>query len=135
MRMKCLRIFPETMPRISRSLLSSLSLNIALGNACETVASTSIGSDFATHTPRIGVTEPGDAEDHICSEAQGQGPGRGSGISGATPQQSCGIDPAAAPRRSAGAFTRSPLSSLRQRFANPLVTLQPPLRRVAAGDV
>src|SRR4051794_22292338 len=48
MRMKCLRIFPETMPRISLSEPSSLSLNMALGNACDTVASISIGSDFAT---------------------------------------------------------------------------------------
>jgi hypothetical protein len=45
--MKCLRIFPETMPRISRSELSSRSLNIALGNAVVTIASTSIGSDLA----------------------------------------------------------------------------------------
>src|SRR6476659_5718451 len=44
MRMKCLRIFPDTIPRISCSLLSSLSLNMALGNAVVTVASTSIGS-------------------------------------------------------------------------------------------
>src|SRR5205085_9824470 len=50
MRMKCLRIFPDTTPRISRSELSSLSLNIALGNACDTVASISIGSDLATDT-------------------------------------------------------------------------------------
>src|SRR5687767_11176293 len=48
MRMKCLRIFPETMPRISRSELSRRSLNIALGNAVVTVASTSIGSLLAT---------------------------------------------------------------------------------------
>src|SRR5215216_40814 len=48
MRMKCLRILPETMPRISCSELSSLSLNIALGSAVVTVASTSIGSDLAT---------------------------------------------------------------------------------------
>src|SRR6185436_14536204 len=46
MRMKCLRILPETMPRISRSELSSLSLNMALGNAWETVASISMGSDL-----------------------------------------------------------------------------------------
>src|SRR5688572_1832874 len=50
MRMKCLRIFPETMPRISLSEPSSLSLNMALGNAWDTVASTSIGSDLATIT-------------------------------------------------------------------------------------
>src|SRR3954452_3433234 len=48
MRMKCLRILPETMPRISCFELSSLRLNIALGSAVVTVASTSIGSDFAT---------------------------------------------------------------------------------------
>src|SRR3954471_14810520 len=52
MRMKCLRILPETMPRISLSELSSLSLNMALGNACETVASISMGSDLATNTLR-----------------------------------------------------------------------------------
>src|SRR5688500_16267845 len=46
MRMKCLRIFPETIPRISCWLLSSLSLNIALGSAVVTMASTSIGSDL-----------------------------------------------------------------------------------------
>src|SRR4051794_947098 len=46
--MKCFRIFPDTIPRISAFELSSLSLNIALGNAVTTVASTSIGSDFAT---------------------------------------------------------------------------------------
>ncbi len=45
--MKCLRIFPETMPRISRSLLSNRSLNMALGNAVVTIASTSIGSLLA----------------------------------------------------------------------------------------
>src|SRR5258708_2245327 len=48
MRMKCLRILPETMPRISCSELSSLSLNMAFGRAVVTVASTSIGSDFPT---------------------------------------------------------------------------------------
>src|SRR5947209_4910437 len=49
MRMKCLRILPETMPRISCAPApSSLSLNMALGNAVVTVASTSIGSDLAT---------------------------------------------------------------------------------------
>src|SRR5689334_995175 len=48
MRMKCLRIFPETIPRISRSELSSFSLNMALGNAVVTVASISIGSLLAT---------------------------------------------------------------------------------------
>src|SRR5687767_12835502 len=48
MRMKCLRIFPDTIPRISCGELSSRSLNIALGNARVTVASTSIGSLFAT---------------------------------------------------------------------------------------
>jgi lipopolysaccharide/colanic/teichoic acid biosynthesis glycosyltransferase len=36
------------LPRISRSLPSSLSLNMAFGNAWETVASISIGSDLAT---------------------------------------------------------------------------------------
>src|SRR5215212_4407086 len=44
MRMKCLRIFPETCPRISLSLPSSFSLNMALGSAVITTASTSIGS-------------------------------------------------------------------------------------------
>src|SRR5687767_14370789 len=74
MRMKCLRIFPETMPRISRSLLSSLSLNIALGNACDTVASTSIGSDFATqYTPFRVSSEQGDVRDHIWRANLGQG--------------------------------------------------------------
>src|SRR6476660_4953807 len=48
MRIKCLRIFPETMPRISASELSSRSLNMALGKAMTTVASTSMGSDLAT---------------------------------------------------------------------------------------
>src|SRR5688572_3881450 len=52
MRMKCLRIFPDTMPRISWSELSSRSLNIALGNAVVTVASTSIGSDLAISSPQ-----------------------------------------------------------------------------------
>src|SRR5438874_8495964 len=52
MRMKCLRILPETMPRISRSEPSSLSLNMALGNAVVTVASTSIGSDLATNSSK-----------------------------------------------------------------------------------
>ena len=48
-RMKCLRIFPETMPRISWAPApSSLSLNMAFGKAVVTVASTSIGSDLAT---------------------------------------------------------------------------------------
>src|SRR5262249_53764476 len=49
MRMKCLRIFQETIPRISRSELSSLSLNMAFGNAVLTVASTSMGSDLAKY--------------------------------------------------------------------------------------
>ena len=48
MRIKCLRIFPETIPRITWLELSNFNLNIALGNAIVTVASTSIGSDLAT---------------------------------------------------------------------------------------
>src|SRR5215212_130221 len=57
MRMKCLRIFPETIPRISCSELSSLSLNIALGNAVVTVASTSIGSDLGTIRHSAGLSD------------------------------------------------------------------------------
>src|SRR5947208_13424266 len=54
MRMKCFRILPETMPRISLSELSSFSLNIALGSAVVTVASTSIGSLLATRSYSYG---------------------------------------------------------------------------------
>lgn len=57
--MKCLRIFPDTIPRISLSLPSSFSLNIALGSDIVTVASTSIGSLLATRVfPLVRTNDP-----------------------------------------------------------------------------
>src|SRR5947208_932401 len=72
MRMKCLRIFPETMPRISWPEPSSLSLNIAFGNAVVTVASTSIASDFATGHFSAELSDGGNGTRHGSCKPLGE---------------------------------------------------------------
>src|SRR5688572_30440780 len=123
MRMKCLRILPETMPRISRSLLSRRSLNMALGNAWDTVASISIGSDFATRVSPGGLQVRNDSGPWYAREDKAT---RRHGDQAINTGNSRPLAPS--PCR--------PLAlSSGNTLLNPPETFDPPLRRGAVGDI
>src|SRR5215204_3019913 len=110
--MKCLRIFPETMPRISLSEPSKRSLNMALGNAWETVASISIGSDLATDTLRsVRLGTPRNALARLGRTIVGgtappnKGPPRAAGIRATKPPSSVS---SGGPKQNANIFIDAP---------------------------
>src|SRR3954469_7008547 len=87
MRMKCLRIFPETMPRISWPEPSSLSLNIAFGNAVVTTASTSMASDFATGIHSAELSDGDKGTRHGSCKPLGEQAGAAAGGKSEIPNQ------------------------------------------------